>query len=94
MIRRAHIAFVAVMMILPSAGGVLAQPKVPAKTIDTRASILLSDEKQIRVKAFVKHIRADGEGGRTTDQNRGYLHRRNDCPFFNCPVRIAGGRRN
>ena len=61
MIRRAHIAFVAVVMILPSAGGVLAPPKVPAKTIDTRASILLSDEKQIRIKAFVKHLERMGK---------------------------------
>ena len=34
MIRRALIAFAALMMILPSAGGLLAQRKVPPKTVD------------------------------------------------------------
>ena len=59
MIRRALITFAALTIILSSVGGLRAQRKVPPKTVDPTTS--LSDTKQIRIKAFVKHLERMGK---------------------------------
>ena len=61
MTRGALVAFVTVMAILLSLGGIQAQTKMPAKTVDTTASTSLSGEKQVRIRAFVQHLERMGK---------------------------------
>jgi hypothetical protein len=61
MTRGALVAFVTVMAILLSIGGIQAQTKMPAKTVDTTASTSLSGEKQVRIRAFVQHLERMGK---------------------------------
>jgi hypothetical protein len=61
MTRGALVAFVTVMAILLSIGGIQAQTKMPAKTVDTTASTSLSGEKQVRIRAFLQHLERMGK---------------------------------
>jgi hypothetical protein len=61
MTRGALVAFVTVMAILLSIGGIQAQTKMPAKTVDTTASTSLSGEKQVRIRAFVQYLERMGK---------------------------------